>query len=72
MILQFAHKEIKEFANGTFHVKNDGKPFEVTDLLGNELLKAQMFLRNADGKKSVNVFEVEKPKKAKKETEGDK
>jgi hypothetical protein len=52
MILQFSDSRITEFANGNFYRKNDGAPFEVKDILGNDLLKAPTVL---DGQK-VKVF----------------
>lgn len=69
MLLKFAHKKIKEFSNGTFRAVNDGKPFEVSEAMGNELLKAQMIVEY--GGEMTEVFEVvsDKPKK---KDEGDK
>ena len=70
MLLKFANKKIKEFANGAFVCVNDGKPFEVSENMGNELLKAETVLF---GGEKVKIFEEEKPKVGKaKEEKGDK
>ena len=73
MLLKFKHKKIKEFSNGAFRAVNDGKPFEVSETIGNELLKAQAIVEF--GGDLTDVFEIETPKATKppkEEKEGDK
>lgn len=54
MRLQFANAEISEYAEGNFHVKNEGQTFEVDALLARELLFAKAAVA---GGEFVNVFE---------------
>jgi hypothetical protein len=41
MKLQFTDERINEFKSGEFHTVNDGKAFEVSELLGHDLLNAR-------------------------------
>lgn len=54
MLLEFSDKRINEFASVAFHKKNDGKPFEVSELLGQELLKVPTKM---DGQ-TISVFKA--------------
>lgn len=57
MKLKFVNDQIKEYAEGNFHFKNDGGVIEVDASLGAELLKAKHFI---DGE-FVAVFEQVDP-----------
>lgn len=55
MNLRFAHDEIKEFAEGNLHFKNDGEAFTVESaLLADELLHKKAWVAG----EWVNVFAV--------------
>lgn len=55
MKIEFADERIKEYYNGPgFHVKNEGKPIEVTAATAGDFLNAKHWL---DGE-FVNVFQV--------------
>jgi hypothetical protein len=58
MKIQFADSRINEYSSGGFHAVNDGKPIEVGNNVGPDLLAAKHFL---DGE-FVNIFEPFVPK----------
>lgn len=55
MKIQFAHTEINEYAVANLVFKNDGKAFDVDEVLGRELLFVEHSL---DGTTMVKVFEL--------------
>jgi hypothetical protein len=59
MFLEFADKNINEFKCGHVYFKNEGKPFEVKDSLGNELLTEFTHVNGV----MVQTFQVPKVEK---------
>lgn len=64
MKLEFTDERIKEYYEGGLHYTNDGEPIEVSESLGQEMLKKVHFLDD----KQVPVFRVVAPENAEAET----
>lgn len=67
MQIKFSDERIKEYYEGGLHILNDGEPLEVSELQGNEMLKAIHFLDD----KQVPVFEKVKEPTANDESEAE-
>lgn len=54
MQIQFTDSRINEFSDGFFHVKNEGKPIDVSAATASDLLNRKHFIDN----EWVNIFEA--------------
>ena len=53
MFIKFAHSQISEFALGELHFRNTGEPFEVSQSVGEALLRSPHIING----ETVSVFE---------------